>query len=30
MLLMKNAKLSSGKRTKHIDIRYLYVKDLIY
>jgi hypothetical protein len=23
MLLMKNGKLSSGKRTKHIDIRYL-------
>ncbi len=29
MLLMKNGKLSSGKRTKHLDIRYFYVKDLI-
>jgi hypothetical protein len=29
MLLMKNGKLSSGKRTKHIDFRYFYVKDLI-
>ena len=29
MLLMKNGKLSSGKRTKHFDIRYFYVKDLI-
>jgi hypothetical protein len=27
MLLMKNGELSSGKRTKHIDIRYFYVKD---
>ncbi len=29
MLLMKNRKLSSGKRTKHLDIRYFYVKDLM-
>jgi hypothetical protein len=29
MLLMKNGKLSSGKWTKHIDVRYFYVKDLI-
>jgi hypothetical protein len=29
MLLMKNERLSSGKRTKHFDIRYFYVKDLI-
>jgi len=29
MLLMKNGQLSSGKRTKHFDIRYFYVKDLI-
>jgi hypothetical protein len=29
MLLMKNGRLSSGKRTKHLDIRYFYVKDLI-
>jgi sporulation protein YlmC with PRC-barrel domain len=29
VLLMKNGKLSSGKRTKHFDIRYFYVKDLI-
>jgi len=29
MLLMKNGKLSSGKRTKHLDVRYFYVKDLI-
>jgi hypothetical protein len=29
LLLMKNGKLSSGKRTKHFDIRYYYVKDLI-
>jgi len=29
MLLMKNGRLSSGKRTKHFDIRYFYVKDLI-
>jgi hypothetical protein len=29
ILLMKNGKLSSGKRTEHLDIRYFYVKDLI-
>jgi hypothetical protein len=29
MLLMKNGRLSSGKRTKHLDIRYFYVKDLL-
>jgi hypothetical protein len=29
MILMKNGRLSSGKRTKHLDIRYFYVKDLI-
>jgi len=29
MLLMKNGKLSSGKRTKHFDIRYFYIKNLI-
>lgn len=29
MFLMKNGRLSSGKRTKHLDIRYFYVKDLI-
>jgi hypothetical protein len=29
ILHMKNGKLSSGKRTKHLDIRYFYVKDLI-
>jgi hypothetical protein len=29
MLLMKNGKLSAGKRTKHLDIRFFYVKDLI-
>ncbi len=27
--MMKNGKLSSGKRTKHLDVRYFYVKDLI-
>jgi hypothetical protein len=27
MLMMKNGKLSAGKRTKHFDIRYYYVKD---
>jgi hypothetical protein len=26
---MKNGRLSSGKRTKHFDIRYFYVKDLL-
>jgi len=29
MLLMKNGRLSSGKRTKHLDIHYFYVPDLI-
>jgi hypothetical protein len=29
MLLMKKGKLLSGKRTKHLDIRYFNVKDLI-
>ncbi len=29
MLLMKNGRLSAGKRTKHLDIRYFYIKDLI-
>jgi hypothetical protein len=29
MLLMKNGTVSSGKRTKHLDIWYFYVKDLI-
>jgi hypothetical protein len=29
ILLMKNGRLSSGKRTKHFDIRYFYVKDLL-
>jgi hypothetical protein len=29
MLLMKNGRLSLGKRTKHLDVRYFYVKDLI-
>ncbi len=29
MLLMKNGRLSAGKRTKHLDIRYFYVKDLL-
>jgi hypothetical protein len=29
ILLMKNGRLSSGKRTKHLDIRYFYVKDLL-
>jgi hypothetical protein len=29
LLLMKNGKLSSGKRTMHFDIRYYYAKDLI-
>jgi hypothetical protein len=29
MLLMKNGRLSSGKRTKHLDVRYFYAKDLI-
>jgi hypothetical protein len=29
ILLMKNGRLSLGKRTKHLDIRYFYIKDLI-
>ena len=29
MLLEKNGKASSGKRTKHIDIRYFFVTDQI-
>ncbi len=29
MLLMKNGRLSSGKRSKNLDIRYCYVQDLI-
>ncbi len=29
VLLMKNGRLSAGKRTKHLDIRYFYVKDLM-
>jgi hypothetical protein len=29
ILLMKNGRLSSGKRTKHLDIRYFHAKDLI-
>jgi hypothetical protein len=29
MILMKNGQLSAGKQTKHLDIRYFYVKDLI-
>jgi len=29
MMLMKNGRLSSGKRTKHLDIRYFFVKDLL-
>jgi hypothetical protein len=29
MLLMTNGRLSSGKRTKHLDIRYFYVKELM-
>ena len=28
ILLMKNGRLSAGKRTKHLDIRYFYVRDL--
>ncbi|CAB9531215.1 Inherit from KOG: Retrotransposon protein [Seminavis robusta] len=30
ILLEKNAKASSGKRTKHIDIRYFFVTDRIH
>jgi hypothetical protein len=29
MLVMKNGRLSSGKRTKHLDIRYFYIQDLL-
>ncbi len=29
MLLMKNGRLSAGKRRKHLDIRYFYAKDLL-
>lgn len=29
MLLMKNGRLSSENRTKHLDTRYFYVKDLL-
>ncbi len=29
MLLMRNKKLLLGKGTKHLDVRYFYVKDLI-
>jgi hypothetical protein len=29
ILLMKNGRLSAGKRTKHLDTRYFYVRDLI-
>ena len=29
ILLKKNAKASSGKRTKHIDVRYSFVKDQV-
>jgi hypothetical protein len=29
ILLMKNGRLSSGKRMKHHDIRYFYVKELL-
>jgi hypothetical protein len=29
MLLMKDGRLSSGKRTKHLDIRYFNMQDLI-
>jgi hypothetical protein len=29
MLLMKNGRLSAGKCTKHLDIRYFYVQDLL-
>jgi sporulation protein YlmC with PRC-barrel domain len=28
MIPMKNGRLSSGEQTKHVDIRYFYVKDL--
>ncbi len=29
ILLMKNGRLSAGKHTKHLDIRYFYVRDLL-
>ncbi len=29
MLLMKNGQLSAGKHTKHLDIHYFYIKDLL-
>ena len=29
MLLFRNGKASSGKRTKHINVRYFFVKDII-
>jgi hypothetical protein len=29
ILLMKNGRLSAGKQTKHLDIRYFYVRDLL-
>ena len=29
ILLEKNGKMSSGKRTKHINVRYFFIKDLI-
>ena len=29
MILMKSGRLLSGKHTKHLNIRYFYVKDLI-
>ncbi len=29
MLLMKKRRLSSGKRTKHLDVRNFYVQDMI-
>jgi len=29
MLLMKNGRLSSGKRMKHLDIRCFYIQDLL-
>jgi len=29
ILLMKNSRLSSGKRNKHLNVQYFYVKDLI-
>jgi hypothetical protein len=30
IFLMKNGRLSSCKRTKHLDIRYFYAKDLLH